>query len=135
MNLLSKRKKGGTKASIKSARDLSDRLLHRTMVEGNRDEPSLMDIRAKSTNKRKPSANKAHRARNDHRKKRRRSTLSSEIVIRTSSEPPILAASNRFEPIRSPSRKHEKRRSSQRDGNRRWVYSARDCSKFIGNQF
>ncbi|XP_022135390.1 carbon catabolite repressor protein 4 homolog 5-like [Momordica charantia] len=101
------------------------------MVEGNRDEPSLMDIRAKSTNKRKPSANKAHRARNDHRKKRRRSTLSSEIVIRTSSEPPILAASNRFEPIRSPSRKHEKRRSSQRDGNRRWVYSARDCSKFI----
>lgn len=98
-----------------------------------------MDIRAKKgKNKRKPSANTAHFAHSDHRKKRRRSTFSSETTIRTSSEPQKLAVSYRFKPIRSPpraSRNHEKRRSSQTDGHRRWVYSARDCSRFVGNDF
>lgn len=91
-----------------------------------------MDIRAKTEkNKPKPSTNSAH---NHHRKKRRRLAVSSETTISTSSEPQKLAASNRLNPIRSPSRasrKHEKRSSSQTDGHRRWVYSARDCSKFI----
>lgn len=95
-----------------------------------------MDIRAKTEkNKPKPSTNSAH---NHHRKKRRRLAVSSETTISTSSEPQKLAASNRLNPIRSPSRasrKHEKRSSSQTDGHRRWVYSARDCSKFIGNVF
>ncbi|XP_050936985.1 carbon catabolite repressor protein 4 homolog 5 isoform X1 [Cucumis melo] len=103
------------------------------MIEKILDETSsLIGIPAKTDKyKRKPSTNAAT---NDHRKKRRRLAVSSETAVPKSSDPQKLAASNRLKTIRSPSRtsrKHGKRRSSQTDGHRRWVYSARDCSRFI----
>ncbi|KAG6589550.1 Carbon catabolite repressor protein 4-like 5, partial [Cucurbita argyrosperma subsp. sororia] len=94
-----------------------------------------MDVRAKTgKNRRERSANTAHCGHNDGRKKRRRFAFSSETTIPTSSEPQKLPSSKRSKPVRSPSRtsrKYEKRRSSESDGHRRWVYSTRDCSRFI----
>ncbi|XP_022921598.1 carbon catabolite repressor protein 4 homolog 5 [Cucurbita moschata] len=105
------------------------------MIEESLDEESLMDVRAKTgKNRRERSANTAHCGHNDGRKKRRRFAFSSETTIPTSSEPQKLPSSKRSKPVRSPSRtsrKYEKRRSSESDGHRRWVYSTRDCSRFI----
>ncbi|XP_022987247.1 carbon catabolite repressor protein 4 homolog 5 [Cucurbita maxima] len=105
------------------------------MIEERLDEQSLMDVRAKAgKNRRERSANTALCGNNDSRKKRRRFAFSSETTIPTSSEPQKLPSSKRSKPVRSPprtSRKYEKRRSSESDGHRRWVYSTRDCSRFI----
>lgn len=107
------------------------------MIEESRDEQSLMDVRAKTgKNRRERSVNTAHCGHNDGRKKRRRFAFSSETTIPTSSEPQKLPSSKRSKPVGSPSRtsrKYEKRRSGESDGHRLWVYSTRDCSRFIGN--
>ncbi|XP_023516129.1 carbon catabolite repressor protein 4 homolog 5 [Cucurbita pepo subsp. pepo] len=105
------------------------------MIEESRDEQSLMDVRAKTgKNRRERSVNTAHCGHNDGRKKRRRFAFSSETTIPTSSEPQKLPSSKRSKPVGSPSRtsrKYEKRRSGESDGHRLWVYSTRDCSRFI----